>query len=426
MFGDRHTVAVPTLEDPQNPLPDESDPFEGLVLDEDFVRGAKKQEGSARARMLAAKWKQEPPADTSFRPKPTGGRRWYQRKPKPYQVQAQRKRRRLGRLQAPLFVLIAVGLVLVAMNPAAAHTWLDKHFGGGSGSSASGPGLVLTPSASPGSGSDSDPDSPTVAHPFAGSPAAAWADGAAGIVAPAPHAVGVFSASQVSGDLKEVKAYLADAYLDPANLAGAYPHNVVNALQHSEAESLSQALAQPSYSNDPTTWVVRFDQSSAVLASPTVKVQGTFGISGDGHNGLMVKTDYVFVYALREGPMPGPTPSALPSAATGSGSAAPASWVEAVPGGTPVTRVILRRTVSFDFDDPDRYLVEAGKLLVSDIQASNGSVLCGVNDGYVNPSFPSSSEGSAGAPHPTGSAIDPYDHSQPQRTGDGCGVDDQD
>lgn len=44
-----------------------ADPFDGLVLDDDFVRGATQSEPSARARMLAERWKREPPDDTGFR-----------------------------------------------------------------------------------------------------------------------------------------------------------------------------------------------------------------------------------------------------------------------------------------------------------------------------------------------------------------------
>ncbi|WP_436777957.1 hypothetical protein [Yinghuangia sp. YIM S09857] len=44
-----------------------ADPFEGLVLDEDFVRGASQTEPSARARMLAERWRHEPPENTGFR-----------------------------------------------------------------------------------------------------------------------------------------------------------------------------------------------------------------------------------------------------------------------------------------------------------------------------------------------------------------------
>ncbi|MGW4380470.1 SCO2583/SCO2584 N-terminal domain-containing protein [Kitasatospora sp. NPDC004531] len=45
------------------------DPFEGLVLDEEFIRSATVSEPSARARMLAERWRHEPPVDP-------GGRRW--------------------------------------------------------------------------------------------------------------------------------------------------------------------------------------------------------------------------------------------------------------------------------------------------------------------------------------------------------------
>ncbi|GLW75290.1 hypothetical protein Kpho02_75870 [Kitasatospora phosalacinea] len=57
---------------PDRPQPDAlepRDPFEGLVLDEDFVRSATVNEPSARARMLAERWRREPPVDP-------GGRRW--------------------------------------------------------------------------------------------------------------------------------------------------------------------------------------------------------------------------------------------------------------------------------------------------------------------------------------------------------------
>ncbi|MEV7603406.1 hypothetical protein AB0O91_39160 [Kitasatospora sp. NPDC089797] len=45
------------------------DPFEGLVLDERFVRDATVQEPTARTRMLTARWREQPPVDP-------GGRRW--------------------------------------------------------------------------------------------------------------------------------------------------------------------------------------------------------------------------------------------------------------------------------------------------------------------------------------------------------------
>ncbi|MEW2620215.1 hypothetical protein [Streptomyces sp. NPDC048106] len=43
------------------------DAFEGLVLDEDFVRAAEASEPSARARMLAARWRAEAPEPQPWR-----------------------------------------------------------------------------------------------------------------------------------------------------------------------------------------------------------------------------------------------------------------------------------------------------------------------------------------------------------------------
>ncbi|MFH8339609.1 hypothetical protein [Streptomyces sp. AM6-12] len=45
----------------------ERDAFEGLVLDEDFVRSAEAAEPSARARMLAARWRAEAPEPQPWR-----------------------------------------------------------------------------------------------------------------------------------------------------------------------------------------------------------------------------------------------------------------------------------------------------------------------------------------------------------------------
>ncbi|MGW2253224.1 SCO2583/SCO2584 N-terminal domain-containing protein [Kitasatospora sp. NPDC001660] len=70
---------MPTAEEPQQPPSREPepmapggatpDPFEGLVLDERFIRDAAVKEPTARTRMLAAQWREEPPVDP-------GGRRW--------------------------------------------------------------------------------------------------------------------------------------------------------------------------------------------------------------------------------------------------------------------------------------------------------------------------------------------------------------
>ncbi|MEU6505915.1 MULTISPECIES: hypothetical protein [Streptomyces] len=46
---------------------DVRDGLDGLVLDEEFIRGAETSEPSARARMLAARWRAEEPEPQPWR-----------------------------------------------------------------------------------------------------------------------------------------------------------------------------------------------------------------------------------------------------------------------------------------------------------------------------------------------------------------------
>ncbi|MGW0497891.1 SGM_3592 family protein [Streptomyces sp. NPDC003007] len=46
---------------------DAGDDLDGVVLDEDFIRSAGTSEPSARARMLAAKWRREEPEPQPWR-----------------------------------------------------------------------------------------------------------------------------------------------------------------------------------------------------------------------------------------------------------------------------------------------------------------------------------------------------------------------
>ncbi|MFD8478347.1 hypothetical protein [Kitasatospora sp. NPDC059673] len=125
------------------------DPFEGLVLDEEFVRSATVREPSARARMLAERWRHEPPVDPGGRRWSPGGsrpprrRRWFGwagRAQPPYRTG------RFGRLHrfrslsrgerwtvvlGLLIVLLAVGGVL--FEPQRAHTPQLARAAGGPG-----------------------------------------------------------------------------------------------------------------------------------------------------------------------------------------------------------------------------------------------------------------------------------------------------
>ncbi|GAA2231496.1 MULTISPECIES: SCO2583/SCO2584 N-terminal domain-containing protein [Kitasatospora] len=99
---------MPTAEDPQ-PRPGDQpqrDPFENLVLDEEFIRAATVQEQSGRARMLAAKWKREPPE-----PDPPGAR--VGRLP----GRRSRLRARIGRRwQSWLIIAVVIGLAALSFR----------------------------------------------------------------------------------------------------------------------------------------------------------------------------------------------------------------------------------------------------------------------------------------------------------------------
>ncbi|MFJ8040707.1 hypothetical protein ACIRBX_09420 [Kitasatospora sp. NPDC096147] len=89
--------------------PSAKDPFEGLVLDEDFVRAATLKEASGRTRMLAARWKHTPPHDP-------GGRRSVNDGPRPA------RKRRFGRgtsWQTWLIVVAVCAIVLFSLKVAA-------------------------------------------------------------------------------------------------------------------------------------------------------------------------------------------------------------------------------------------------------------------------------------------------------------------
>ncbi|MFJ9520899.1 hypothetical protein ACIRPK_21925 [Kitasatospora sp. NPDC101801] len=95
---------MPIAEEPEQRPAEQPDPFEGLVLDEDFVRAATVKEQSGRTRMLAARWKQQPPVDP-------GGRRSVNDGPK------RSRPRGVGKAwQTWLIVLAVIGVLLFSLR----------------------------------------------------------------------------------------------------------------------------------------------------------------------------------------------------------------------------------------------------------------------------------------------------------------------
>ncbi|MDH6141901.1 hypothetical protein P3T35_003922 [Kitasatospora sp. GP30] len=103
-----HTGAVPIADDPQPHSSDDPgqaapDPFDGLELDESFLRSATANEPTARTRMLSARWRLKPPVDP-------GGRRW---SPEPAPTISRGPR---SKVRSIVPVVLAVGITLVAIT----------------------------------------------------------------------------------------------------------------------------------------------------------------------------------------------------------------------------------------------------------------------------------------------------------------------
>lgn len=425
---------MPIAEDPDpRPSPDQpdqpNDPFANLVLDEEFVKGAAVKEQSGRARMLTAKWKREPPkVEEAWRPPTEIRRRRFGRRAKVVDPWGNPKRKQKRNWQTPVFVLLAGAVVLAGLNIDRLHSWYSGNQDSGLAitPATSKPAVTQAPeSAAPTAPpSTQAPDFPTVAHPWAGSPAEAWPSGADAIVLPQAEAVGVFGTDEVAKQLQSVKAFLVAGNLDPKTIAGGTPQAALDLLTRQERDGLAQALAHPTDKSNPLGEITRIDPLDALLIGDVVKVQGRMSFEGDGEKGVLVHTDYTFVYPVRPGPeagrrrtSPSPTGGAAPGAV---------SWTVRragdVSGSTVSTRTVVRRIITFRFYDPQNFQVDPAKLAVAKVESDPANTSCDISDGFFHPQFPQADLNGPSSQDPTGPTSDPYDRSKPIPPGDGsCG-----
>ncbi|MBD0690523.1 hypothetical protein [Streptomyces sp. CBMA123] len=443
---------MPIVEDPE-PRPSEGrepggsdpsgaggkDPFADLVLDEEFIRSASVKEQSGRTRMLSARWKHTPPVDPGGRRSvndgPAAAKRRFGRKPKlqavdPWGNPRPAKRRRGFEWRTPLFIALTVALLLAALNIDALRTWFSDTYGRGSSAAHTPVPTVAPETARPTTAPPTTPaDQPTVAHPWVGSPAEGWPNGAEAFVLPEAKAVGVFSADEVAGQLRQVKDYLTASYLDPKVIGGARPDAALAMLEREDRKNATAAFDHPSKDSDPTSWFNRFDPREAQLVGDVVKVQGRIGYEGDGDGGVLVHTDFTYVYPLKPGPdaeklakerRPA-TDAPQPPAGQG-GTAQPVDLVVRAAdttGDTWTARTIVRRTEDYRFYDPDRYKVEPKKPAIEKTLSDVGNSFCHIYDGFLHPQFRQFAR-----PHPeqTGPTSDPYDRSRDLSEKGECGT----
>ncbi|MFC8453039.1 hypothetical protein [Kitasatospora sp. NPDC057223] len=420
---------MPIAEDP-DPRPSEgsepggTDPFENLVLDEEFVRGATVKEQSGRTRMLTARWKHQPPVDPGGRrsvPGPRGRTRRFRRGPRPVDPWGNSRRPKRD-WRAPLFVVLTVAVLLAALNIDGLRDWYHGKDQAAPPVSAPSVGPeTAQPTAAPPPVAE---QTPTVDHPWAGSPAEGWPAGPDAIVLPPAQAVGRFTEEQVTAQLKLVKDFLTAANLDPAVVAGGRPQTALDLLGREEQDPAAKAVDHPSEQNDPTYLFSRFDPRDAIPVGD-VRVQGRTTFEDDGEKGVLVHTDYTFAYALRPGPeaakavpVPKPSASGRPAAPQDTSTAKPVGWsvrtAGDVSGDTRTARTIIRRTLDFRFFDPARYSNSTKKISLAKINSNAGNSACYVYDGFYHPQFDQFARPALpGIPEPTGPTTDPYDRSGP-------------
>ncbi|MGW3444774.1 hypothetical protein [Streptomyces sp. NPDC001076] len=342
------------------------------------IRKSAPKEPSARAREVTERLKGQKGEPEGWRTGPA----WQE-----MNGRAARRRRTWAVIGVPLAIAVAVVAIRPSLIP-------GDPFGSPSGRDTATTPLPVettTPTAPP---SAAAPDTPTLAHPFAGSPALRWADGAAGIVLPKAAAIGAIPKDRVELALQQTKKLLVDANLNPDVVAGGRPEGALSVLdpkQPDVLDNLNASLRSPSKTHDPLFLFSRFDPKDVKQAGKVVKVRGRITFEKGKYQGVAVHADYTFVYP-----------------------------VVRTDGSTEVTRTIVRRVIDTELPDPTRYQVTPGRLTLLRYDEDAGNSACDINDGYLHPQFPS--QAPTGSAAPTGPSVDPYDRSRDIGKEEACGT----
>jgi hypothetical protein len=204
------------------------------------------------------------------------------------------RRERWQRLGFQALVVVVTGLVVVALVPS-----LRSKLHGDAGDDG-GPAVAYPTQSVPSGVSVTTTESAAPTDPFAGTPAAHYPKGAAGISSPAATKVGVFSAAQVGAALKKVRAAMIAGRLDPRMLTGHQPDKFLALLAPNSRKNIKGWFAGKDRST-VATWIdpsVRLDPAE----QPRVSGRTTFRtVRIDDLEYLRVTTNYIWVYAF-EGP----------------------------------------------------------------------------------------------------------------------------
>ncbi|MGC0414566.1 hypothetical protein [Embleya sp. AB8] len=258
-------------EGPNRGGPDGEDEFSAVVFDATFVRAAGLHEPSARERLHAGK--------------------------RPH-----RQRRVFGVRLRTLRAVVGTLLVLAVIGGA---SYLGARRAAVSGPRVEvGPAVLQRVSLVPPVGYT---PGPLPADPMLGGPAAAWAQGAAGIGLAERRATAHFSATQVGQALDLAREFVVGTQLDPTVLAGGRPWAALPLLRREQRDQLGAALVAP-HDDDisaPTGWLTRFDPAAIKVLDVPTRVAGTVAVAEHARDDLVVTADVVFVYAVAQVGGPG-------------------------------------------------------------------------------------------------------------------------
>jgi hypothetical protein len=321
---------------------------EPTIFDDDFVKGASFAEPSARERARRPGWLK---------------RRRIARAAK------RRMRRDRSRMKTAGTVLA----VVVAMALVGALAWKIR---GGSALSPETASIRKGPVPAIGA-----------ANPFQGSPAASYADGAAGIVPPPAKPVGGFSARNVVAAYANTEHLLAASALDRQTLLGGSPDAFAAALGPDERSFFVNNLNNRDVEKRTRWRLVTFAPHTAELVGGTIKVNGTMSAhpgKQDGVRGVGVRFDYLFVYPVQR---PG----------------APRTLERLVARVTGEVFYYLRSSVMH--------------LRTNDWSVTPTPARCDVRDGFIHPSYDDSAPEKVAS---SGRPLDPYDRSNPEPRNGTC------
>lgn len=134
------------------------------------------------------------------------------------------------------------------------------------------------------------PVTPTVdlAHPFAGTAVEGWADGEAGIVAPAAAPLAGFTRAQVADALDRARRALISARIDPRVLHGTDVHLLADQFA---APKRAEVLTSPHLRT-------AIAEGSTLLDGVPVKVTGTMTVQAGRRGELIIDMNHSFAYAF--------------------------------------------------------------------------------------------------------------------------------